>query len=362
MFGNIYKGKKILVTGHTGFKGSWMIQWLEMLGADVAGLSLPYIDHTPCHYRLLDCDVRDYYVDIRDLKTVKQVFKDFQPDFVFHMAAQSLVIPSYEDPIETWSSNVMGTAHVLEAMRQSDSVRGGVIITTDKCYKNKEQSAGYTETDELGGHDPYSASKAACELVIHSYRVSFFEDKKDSPLIASARAGNVIGGGDWSDYRIIPDIVRSLSSGTTLEIRNPQSTRPWQHVLESLSGYLLLGQKLLSGHHGFAKAYNFGPQENDTTPVIDIVDQFKVAFPGMNYRILTSETDKKHETQCLRLDSLLAVNDLSWHPVWNTNEGIKQTINWYMAYMANGDVLTKAQIDSYCAEAQSKKYDWALNQ
>ena len=356
MFGNVYRDKKILVTGHTGFKGSWLTKWLEILGADVCGLSLPN-DQSLSHYSLLDLDCREFFTDIRDQEALNAVIQKLQPDFIFHLAAQSLVIPSYEDPIETWGTNVMGTAHILEAMRHTDSIQGGVMITTDKCYKNKESATGYSESDELGGHDPYSASKAACELVIGSFRSSFWE-KGASPLIASARAGNVIGGGDWSDYRIIPDIVRALQAGETITLRNPQSVRPWQHVLESLSGYLMLGQKLLAGETQFATAYNFGPQSNDAIPVIDIVQKFQAEFTDLKYEIIGSDVEKRHETNLLKLNSSKAVKELKWLPVWDTVEGIHKTIEWYSAYISGGNVITARQIEDYCNHAVVKKLNW----
>jgi len=362
MFSNIYDGKRVLVTGHTGFKGSWLTQWLSELGAAVCGISLPDDKGEKTHLSLLDVSIDDKRIDVRSAEDLSAALGVFKPDVVFHLAAQSLVIPSYEDPLETWSSNVMGTANILDAIRSCSSVKAAVMVTTDKCYKNKEWVWGYREVDELGGHDPYSASKAACELVVESFRSSFFSgDKGSAPLIASARAGNVIGGGDWSEYRIIPDIVRALESGETMVLRNPKSTRPWQHVLESLSGYLLLGQRLLEGESAFAKPYNFGPQNNEVVTVHEILQKFKDAFSQLNYKAEQPDADKLHETTLLKLDSSRAVKELEWQPVWNTEQAIAKTIAWYEAYLNDKSVVTLDQIKEYEKEAASKNVNWAIS-
>ena len=261
-FGNVYRGRRVLVTGHTGFKGSWLALWLTELGADVTGCSLAP-PTSPNHWDLLGLQIADHRLDVRDASAIARVVSQVRPEVVFHLAAQSLVRRSYREPLETWSTNVMGTANVLDACRQTAGVRAVVVVTSDKCYENQGWKRGYREDDRLGGHDPYSASKAATEMVAASYRGAFF-GSKSTPLLATGRAGNVIGGGDWSEDRLLPDVVRAIAEGSTLEIRSPQATRPWQHVLEPLSAYLLLGQKLLEGRGECEGGWNFGPLQRTT--------------------------------------------------------------------------------------------------
>ena len=274
MFGGVYRNKRVLVTGHTGFKGSWLCKWLNHLGAEVFGYSLnPSTE--PNHFDLSNPKVNSHINNIQDLNSVKDFIAKSEPEIIFHLAAQPLVIKSYKEPLETFSTNIIGTANILEAARYVDTVKAVIIITTDKCYKNKECIYGYRETDELGGYDPYSASKACTELVTESYKNSFFNEDNSGLLIASARAGNVLGGGDWTSNRIFKDIAIAASEKEKLILRNPESIRPWQHVLEPLSGYLLLGQLLFQNRKEFAEPWNFGPSYNSNITVRELVNIVK---------------------------------------------------------------------------------------
>ncbi len=355
LFSNQYKNRKVLVTGHTGFKGSWLSLWLSQLQATVCGYSLPPNTH-PNHWDLLKLDMESHYEDIRNAHAISEVCKKFEPEIVFHLAAQPLVRPSYDAPLETWETNVMGTANLLQACRQIPSVKAVIIITSDKCYKNQEWSWGYRENDRLGGHDPYSASKAASELVVDSFRQSFF-NQPNSPLIASVRAGNVIGGGDWAEDRLIPDLARAVSEDNTVEIRSPNATRPWQHVLESLSGYLLLGQKLLEGKKDFAEAWNFGPDLSGNRKVIEVLQQMKTQWPELKWNL--KEKGHVHEANLLYLDSSKAQKRLGWHPTWGLEAGIKNTADWYRSLQWDNKCFSHSQLDQYISEAQNKKIGWA---
>ena len=293
MFANQYQNRRVLVTGHTGFKGSWLTLWLQSLGAHISGIALPP-ETDPSHWDLLSLDINSMMMDIRDVDSVQQAVTNAQPEIVFHLAAQPLVRRSYRAPLETWSTNVMGTANILDACRQQPSVKAIVAITTDKCYENQEWVWGYRETDRLGGHDPYSASKAGAELVAASYRSSFFR-APDSPLLATARAGNVIGGGDWTEDRLIPDLARAAYAVKPLEIRSPKSTRPWQHVLECLSGYLSLGQKLLECDSAFAGGWNFGPDCGGNRQVQQVLEQLQQSWHGLEW--FTGQQSQLHEAR-----------------------------------------------------------------
>lgn len=354
-FGGAFSGRKVLLTGHTGFKGSWLALWLQQLGAEVVGLSLA-TDTEPSHWQLLELSLREYLTDIRDFAAVQKIVDQVQPEMVFHLAAQPLVRRSYVDPLTTWSTNVQGTAHVLEACRQVARVKAIVAVTTDKCYENQEWLWGYRENDHLGGHDPYSASKAGAELVAASYRDSYFR-KEGAPLLATARAGNVIGGGDWSEDRLIPDLVRASARGESVEIRSPNATRPWQHVLESLSGYLLLGQCLLERQAGFAEAWNFGPDEAGNQTVATVLSKLTQSWDGLRWH--HTDVPQPHEAGLLQLDSTKARTLLHWHPVWGLEEGLRQTANWYRAYQEMGEVITRQQLANYVATAKAKKMAWA---
>lgn len=354
-FADIYRGKRVLVTGHTGFKGSWLTLWLHELGAEVAGVALSP-DTQSNHWDLLELSIDDRREDIRDIRALRQVFNDTRPEIVFHLAAQPLVRRSYRDPLETWSTNVMGTANVLEACRQQPSVRAIVAITTDKCYENREWPWGYRENDRLGGHDPYSASKAGSELVAASYRNAFFHPD-NAPLLATARAGNVIGGGDWSEDRLIPDLIRALEKAESLEIRSPQATRPWQHVLESLSGYLRLGQKLLSGEPAFAEAWNFGPELEGNRTVFEVLGKLHRHWENLRWHV--TENPQPHEATLLHLDSAKAHSLLRWQPVWNIDITLARTADWYRALLQNGEIISRKQLADYVADAARANIGWA---
>lgn len=355
LFGDTFRGKRVLLTGHTGFKGSWLALWLHELGADVTGISLPP-ETAPNHWDMLALPVDDRRIDIRDASALIQVFADKQPEIVFHLAAQPLVRRSYREPLDTWSTNVMGTANVLEACRQTSSVQAIVVITTDKCYENNEWSWGYREIDRLGGHDPYSASKAGAELVAASYRNAFF-NTPDAPLLATARAGNVIGGGDWSEDRLIPDLVRALSAGQSLEIRSPDATRPWQHVLESLSGYLMLGQRLLHGDKAFAEAWNFGPEPEGNRTVAEVLDKLNEHWSGMRWHV--TDKPQPHEATLLYLDSAKARSRLHWQPVWQIDNTLATTAEWYRAWLEQGQMTSRQQLTAYIAAAAKANIEWS---
>ena len=351
-----YQGKRVFITGHTGFKGSWLTQWLLMLGAEVTGYSLPPPTDPALFLQLeLAGEIRHIEADIRDLERLSGFIVEARPDFVFHLAAQPLVRYSYKEPRETYEVNVLGTVNVLEALRRLDHPCAAVMITTDKCYENREWFYGYREEDPLGGYDPYSSSKAAAELVIAAYRRSFFGQSKIA--LASARAGNVIGGGDWAVDRIVPDCVRYLSRGESIPVRNPHATRPWQHVLEPLSGYLLLGARLSNVTNArepglFASAFNFGPTLDSNRSVGELVEHVLSYWPGRSH--VESDTSAPHEAGRLNLATDKAFHLLGWSPVWNFEQTVKNTVDWYRETAeASGNEpemfrrLTKAQITEY---------------
>jgi CDP-glucose 4,6-dehydratase len=354
LFGDIYRGRKVLLTGHTGFKGSWLALWLQQLGADVTGLSLPP-ETDPNHWELLKLGIEEHRFDIRDYASLQKLVTQIQPDVVFHLAAQPLVRRSYADPLTTWGTNVQGTANVLEACRHTPSVKAIVAVTTDKCYENQEWLWGYRENDRLGGHDPYSASKAGSELVAASYRQSYFS-KDGAPLLATARAGNVIGGGDWSEDRLIPDLVRASARGESVEIRSPNATRPWQHVLESLTGYLILGQRLLEKKNQFAEAWNFGPDDTGNETVGSVLSRLSANWNDLRWHLTASP--QPHEAGLLKLDSTKARTLLGWLPVWGLDEALKQTAGWYRALQQDGKVVTRQQLEQYIESAAQRKMPW----
>lgn len=349
---NFWRKKKVLLTGHTGFKGSWLSTWLKSLGADLIGYSL----NPPTEINLFDiANVRDGIIsikgDILDFEHFEKVIKEHKPEIIIHMAAQSLVHRSYSEPRETFATNVIGTVNLFEAIRQAGNVRVVINITSDKCYENKEKEKGYNENDALGGYDPYSASKACAELVTSAFRSSFFNPdylSKHNALVASARAGNVIGGGDWAPNRLIPDIVRAIFNSQTLVIRCPKAVRPWQHVLEPLGGYLLLAQKLWEEGPKYAEAWNFGPEDSDIKSVQWILEQFiKLWDEKVNYVINSSE--KLYETQFLKLDCTKAKSRLGWTPIWNINKALEKTVDWYRSLKEKKDMskYTLSQIKEY---------------
>jgi CDP-glucose 4,6-dehydratase len=358
MFDGIYHDKRVLITGHTGFKGSWLALWLTQMGAKVTGYSLQPPTN-PNHFQLLDLDINSIIGDLRDADKIKEIFKDQQPEIVFHLAAQAIVRASYKDPVETFSTNVMGTANMLEAARASGGVRAIVNVTSDKCYENREWPWGYREIDALGGYDPYSASKGCAEIITTCWRNSFFNPKDygktHRTLLASARAGNVIGGGDWAPDRLIPDIMRAAHQNEKVMIRNPQAVRPWQHVLEPLHGYLLLGQMLLEDQAEFADAWNFGPSQEDNVSVGDIVSRVKKVWPKIDYE--PSQTQGQlHEAGMLRLDCSKARTKLGWMPVWTGQNAIEKTTRWYRAFYESHRVQSLDDLKSYIADAHQQHY------
>lgn len=336
IFNNFYKGKRVLVTGHTGFKGSWMCIWLKELGAEVAGIGLePYSEKdnfvlSGIGYKL-KADIR---ADIRDGERMKEIFNEFQPEIVFHLAAQPLVRLSYDIPVETYETNVMGTINILEAIRATKSVKVGVMITTDKCYENKEQIWGYRENEPMGGYDPYSSSKGAAEIAISSWRRSFFNPKdyeKHGKSIASVRAGNVIGGGDWALDRIIPDCIRALEAGIPIDIRSPKAIRPWQHVLEPIGGYLLLAKKMWENPTEYCEGWNFGPRAESISTVWEVAQRVVKDYGSGELRDL-SDPNALHEAKLLMLDISKAKFRLGWEPRMNIDQTVALTTDWYKDY------------------------------
>jgi CDP-glucose 4,6-dehydratase len=344
----------VLLTGHTGFKGSWLALWLRTLGARLTGVALPP-PTDPNHWNLLALDIADQRADIREFEALATIVSEAQPEIVFHLAAQPLVRRSYRNPLETWSTNVLGTANLMEACRLTPGIRAIVVITTDKCYQNREWIWGYRENDRLGGHDPYSASKAGAELVAASYRNAFFQSA-DAPLLATVRAGNVIGGGDWSEGRLIPDLVRALAAGAPLAVRFPLATRPWQHVLESLSGYLLLGQKLLEGQRELAEAWNFGPDADDNRTVGEVLERLRSYWSVLIWTVTT--VPQLHEAGLLFLDSAKARQRLGWRPVWGLEDGLRATTRWYQCFLDSGLACSREQLDEYLIAAQAAGLPW----
>ena len=363
LFSNIYQNKKVLVTGHNGFKGSWLCFWLNKLGAKVTGVGLPsQTENSFFSANKISDLVEDFTLDIRDLNSLSDLIIKTQPDFVFHLAAQALVRKSYKDPLETWSTNLVGTLNILESLRLLEKKCSCILITSDKCYSNKEWAWGYRENDLLGGPDPYSASKACAELAIKSYVKSFFSDQQNaSEKIASARAGNVIGGGDWSEDRIVPDCIKAWSKGGTVELRSPSSTRPWQHVLEPLSGYLLLGSKLYNNESLHGESFNFGPQIAENNSVLDLVKKMSEFWEKVKW-VCNVEEMKPYESGLLKLNCDKAFFDLKWHSVLSFQETIRYTIEWYKTfYEDNSNIQSKSsnQIDNYIALANKLDLGWA---
>lgn len=337
IFGNFYKGKKVLITGHTGFKGSWLSIWFQELGAEVVGVGLaPYSEKDNFVLSGIGKRIKaDIRADIRDGEKMKQIFAEYQPEIVFHLAAQPLVRLSYEQPVETYQTNVMGTINIMEAIHATKSVKVGVMITTDKCYDNKEQLKGYVETDPFGGYDPYSSSKGACEIAIQSWRRSFFnpEDygKKHTVSIASVRTGNVIGGGDWAKDRIIPDCIRALETTKVIDIRSPKAVRPWEHVLEPLSGYMLLAQKMWEKPTEYCEGWNFGPEAESVLTVWEVASAIIESF-GFGELKDVSDPNAFHEANLLMLNIEKAKIRLGWKPRLNAKECAVLTSDWYKRY------------------------------
>ena len=346
---SFWHGKRVLVTGHTGFKGGWLSIWLQHLGAEVAGYALPpTTDPSLFDVANVASGMHAIEGDVRDLDKIKHTFADFRPDIVIHMAAQALVRYSYKDPVDTYSTNVMGTVNVLEACRATDSVRAIVNVTSDKCYENREREEGYKEDEPMGGYDPYSNSKGCAELVTSAYRQSYFGGDSGT-FLGSARAGNVIGGGDWAEDRLIPDLIRAFAGGDAATIRNPGAVRPWQHVLEPLHGYLRLAERLSVDGDAFAEGWNFGPEDSDAQPVAWVADKMCEYWGDNAAWSDVSSPDQPHEANLLRLNFDKARERLAWEPRLQLAQALRWTIEWYKCFNEGGNVraLTEQQISDF---------------
>ncbi|MEK9942236.1 MAG: CDP-glucose 4,6-dehydratase [Gammaproteobacteria bacterium] len=339
---DFWSGKTVFLTGHTGFKGSWLSLWLQQLGASVHGFSL-HPSTEPALYEVANVaqGMTSTVADVRNLVALQAAIKKCRPDIVFHLAAQAIVRRSYDDPVDTLSTNIMGTVNVLESARSVDSVRAMVNVTSDKCYENREWQKGYVESDPMGGHDPYSVSKGCSELVTSAYRKSFFAESSVS--VASARAGNVIGGGDWATDRLVPDILRAIDAGSRLEIRNPNAVRPWQHVLEPVSGYLLLAEQLYNHGQAFAEAWNFGPNDEDAKPVSWVAEKLTSEWGGID-SWTQDHGQNPHEAQYLKLDISKTLSRLTWAPRWDISTALQSIIVWHRAW------LEKQNMREVCVE------------
>ena len=359
-FNNSFRRKKILVTGHTGFKGSWLVAWLKILGAEVYGISKD-IPSYPSHFKILKnmSQKKDIRFDLNKYEKLKKKILIIKPDYIFHLAAQSLVKKSYKKPVLTWKSNLNSTLNLLESLRNVKKKTSVIFVTSDKCYLNVEKKTSYKETDTLGGEDPYSASKASCEILVNSYIKSFFYKKKSLIRICTVRAGNVIGGGDWSEDRLIPDCVKNWSKKKITNVRNPNSTRPWQHVLEAISGYLVLASRLSKNHNLHGQSFNFGPVSKKSNSVKKVLELFKNYFPYSKFKF--RENKKFKEAQLLSLNSVKAKKLLNWKANLTFSETIRYVGNWYMNYYSNNKILTKEQIQSYQILAKKRRLSWTRN-
>jgi CDP-glucose 4,6-dehydratase len=343
LFGGIYQGKNIFITGDTGFKGSWLALWLQKLGARVTGYALQPSTN-PSHFEILSPPYQSVMGDILDSVLLTSSMQKVKPDIVFHLAAQSLVRESYKDPVKTYQTNIIGTLNVFEAARSCGSVHALVNVTTDKVYENNQDGNPFLEKDPFGGYDMYSSSKACAEILTSSYRRSFLE--KSEMLLASARAGNVIGGGDWCDDRLIPDAMKAASKKQKVVIRFPESVRPWQHVLEPLTGYLKLGEQLLKGNRAFATGWNFGPQLEDCIPVKKLLQKAASVWEDVEW--VHDGGSHPHEASLLMLDSSKAKKELGWNSVWNLDQAVSKTISWYKTYYGTKKADTEKQLNEYC--------------
>ena len=361
---DIFNGAKVLITGHTGFKGSWLSVWMNHLGADVSGLSVD-VPSVPSNYSasFINDIVDSYLIDIADTVAVNTLIQDIQPDFVFHLAAQALVRPSYANPVETMKTNAIGTANVLDALKYLDKKVVSIMITSDKAYDNVEWAWGYRETDKLGGKDPYSASKGMAELAIRSYVDSFFNSPDSNVRVGIARAGNVIGGGDWAVDRIVPDCMTAWATGQTVDIRSPQATRPWQHVLEPLSGYIALAMNLYQDSLNHGEAYNFGPSTNHNYPVSGLIDEMSKYWDKIKWNDVSDNKGHVHEASLLKLNCDKVLMDIDWHSALDFEETVRLTAEWYKEYYQHSDVsmyqYTVGQIVAYTNIAKSQKIAWA---
>jgi CDP-glucose 4,6-dehydratase len=347
-----WSARRVLVTGHTGFKGGWLSLWLQRWGAEVTGYALaPPTEPSLFETARVGEGIQSVLGDVRDFAALRATMANCRPEIVFHLAAQPLVVPSYHQPVETYATNIMGTVHLLEAVRQVGGVRAVVNVTSDKCYANREWLWGYRENEPMGGDDPYSSSKGCAELVTAAYRASFFPPAayaQHGVALASARAGNVIGGGDWAHYRLIPDLMRAFQSGRPALIRCPEAVRPWQHVLEPISGYLTLAERLCVQGPAFADGWNFGPAETDARPVHWLADRL-AALWGNGAKWVTDGEPHPHEAHYLKLDCAKAWEQLSWAPRWDLARALAETVNWYQAHQAGADMqmATLAQIERF---------------
>lgn len=349
--GTFWKGKRVFLTGHTGFKGSWLTLWLEDMGAVVKGFSLePYTQPNLFEVAKVSSGIESEIGDIRDYEKLKSSIESFSPNIILHLAAQPLVRDSYEDPLGTYETNVMGTANLLQASRGLSDLKSIVIVTTDKCYENREWEWGYRENEAMGGYDPYSSSKGCAELLTSSYRRSFFDEKGIG--IASVRAGNVIGGGDWADDRLLPDILRSFEKNEPVIIRNPDAIRPWQHVLEPLSGYLLLLQKLWKEPKLYSESWNFGPYNDDIKSVKWIIENMIDLWPGNSWKL--DEKINAHESSVLSLDISKALNNLGWTPTWDLQIALKRILKWHRDWLDGADMhrISLSEINEFTKESQ----------
>lgn len=363
-FSNIYQRRRVFVTGHTGFKGAWLALWLKHLGAEVIGYAL---DAPSEPSAFAACCLGDLITDVRgnicNLDKLQETIQKHQPEVIFHLAAQAIVRTGYADPCGTFATNVLGTANVLEAARRCGCVKAVVAVTSDKVYRNEGWEWGYREIDALGGHDPYSASKAAAEMVIASYQWPHTQNRRDDLAIASARGGNVIGGGDWAADRLVPDTIRAIISQQDITLRYPNATRPWQHVLDCLSGYLHLGERLLTGAKQYRSAWNFGPVDSRATSVETVCRHLLSNWPGTSTRIVIQPGPAGAEMMGLRVDSSKAIHQLAWRPTWNVAQCLDNTLQWYLHfYTHNQSEMTDfsiAQINAYTDDARTAGVDWA---
>ena len=364
MFKSIFKNKKVLVTGHTGFKGSWLSIWLSHLGANVVGLSDGLISN-PSNFEASSISdfVEDVLFDVRDSNKANSLIKKIQPDFIFHLAAKSLVRPSYNNPIETFTTNVIGTVNILDALKKIDKKITVIMITSDKAYDNVEWKWGYRENDRLGGKDPYSASKGMAELAIRSYVNSFFNTSSSNVRVGITRAGNVIGGGDWAVDRIVPDCIKAWANGKDSNIRRPHATRPWQHVLEPLSGYLCLAKNLHLDNKNHGQAYNFGPPADQNYPVSKLIDEMSRYWNKAKWNDVSNSDNSVYEAGLLKLNCDKALFDLNWQSTLEFHETVKMTVEWYKEYYQNKPLsmynFTVNQIESYSKVAKQKNISWA---
>ena len=361
---NVFENKTVLITGHTGFKGSWLAMWLKVLGANIIGLSKG-VPSDPSNFDAcrVEKKIENYFEDIRNFKAVEKIVMDVSPDFIFHLAAEALVSKSYKDPLETFSTNAIGTANVLQCLSHLGKPVVCVMVTSDKVYENMEWAWGYRETDSLGGKDPYSASKAMAELAIRSYLASVLNVKKRNVKLAIARAGNVIGGGDWAEDRIVPDCVKAWAQLKKVNIRNPYATRPWQHVLEPLSGYLTLASKLFHGdRHG--EAYNFGPSNIESNSVQNLIVEMSKHWKNVKWSNQSDTAPNFQEAGLLKLNCDKAYSDLGWLPVLGFEENVKLTVEWYREYYENRersmDKYSIEQIEQYMSLASERLISWAI--